>query len=368
MEWTRPLYEASKSRNDLVVAKNHSKKEGGPVEKISVLGIDLAKEVFQVHGNDSGGRCVLKKQLKRKELSEFIANLPTCLIGMEACGGANFWARKFQGFGHEVRLISPQFVKPYVKSNKNDVADAEAIAEAVVRPNMRFVSIKQVWQQDLQLLHRIRQRLVRKRVGLCNEMRSILHEYGIVLPKSSHHIRNQLPMILEDAENGLTLLIREALHDLFEELHSVVKQVNGYDKKLEQISRKNEMCQRIEKIEGVGKITSTAIVAAMGDVRSFENSRQFAAWLGLVPRQNSSGGKSKLLGISKRGDRYVRTLLVHGARSMLKTAKFKSDKRSVWAMRKVTERGFNRACVAIANKNARIIWALAAHNREYKVA
>lgn len=338
------------------------------MEKVTTLGIDLAKNVFQLHGIDEQGRVVLNKKLSRIKLKGFIANLPVCLIGMEACGSANYWARQFQRYGHTVKLMSPQFVKPYVKSNKNDDKDAQAIAEAVRRPTMNFVPIKQVAHQDIQCVHRIRERLVHNRTALSNQTRGLLSEYGIVIAEGIGKLRKELPFILEDATNELTDSSRELFFELLQELKVLDKRIEQYNKKIQRIFDQDETCQRIGEVEGVGPITATAMVATVSDPREFKNGRQLSAWLGLVPRQNSSGGKTVLLGISKRGNQYVRTLLIHGARSVLKRCSNKKDRRSLWLMQKERTRGFNRACVALANKNARVIWALMAHKTEYRKA
>lgn len=336
------------------------------MEKVTTLGIDLAKNIFQLHGVDEHGKVILSKRLSRARLKEFMVNLPVCLVGMEACGGANYWARLFQRYGHTVKLMSPQFVKPYVKSNKNDCKDAEAIAEAVRRPTMRFVPIKQVAHQDIQCTHRIRERLVHNRTALSNEMRGLLQEYGIVIAEGLSKLRKEMPLILEDASNELTDSSRELFSELLQELKEMDGQIAVYNQKIQAIFQGNEVCQRISQVEGVGPITATAIVAAVSDPRAFKNGRQLSAWLGLVPRQNSSGGKTVLLGISKRGNQYVRTLLVHGARSVLRTCGNKKDRRSLWLLQKEKTRGFNRACVALANKNARVIWALMVNKTEYR--
>lgn len=338
------------------------------MKRVSTLGIDLAKNVFQLHGVDTNGKTVLKKRLKRAELKVFMVNLPVCLVGMEACSGSHYWAREFEKMGHTVKLIAPQFVKPYVKSNKNDAADAEAIAEAVSRPNMRFVSIKQTCHQDIQCLHRIRQRLLHNRTALSNEIRGFLNEYGIVIAKSMRQLKSQLPLILEDASNELSSDAREVFAGLQEELREIERRIEIYDSKLQKIFKESEVCQRIKAIEGVGPISATAIIASVSNPQVFRNGRQFSAWLGLVPKQHSSGGKSKLLGISKRGDCYLRSLLIHGARAVVRYAEKKKDKRSLWIADKERSRGFNKTCVAVANKNARIIWSLMAHGSEYRRA
>lgn len=334
-------------------------------KNLNTLGIDLAKNIFQLHGANEQGKTILQKRLTRKKLMEFMVQLPKCLIGMEACGGAHYWARKFRELGHEVKLMPPQHVKPYVKSNKNDKADAEAICEAVQRPNMRFVAIKEIPSQDLQSLHRIRSRLVKQRTALSNEMRGLLSEYGIVLGKSINKLKQELPLILENADNELSMGMRYCFQDLLEELKGLEKKISHYENCLKQVHINDERCQRIEKIPGVGIITATAMIPAIGNGKAFKNGRHFSAHLGLVPRQHSSGGKETLLGISKRGDSYLRTLLIHGARSVIRHVGEKQDKQSEWIRKKVEKRGFNRACVALANKNARVIWKLLSTGQEY---
>lgn len=338
------------------------------MKKVSTLGIDLAKSVFQLHGNNCYGKAVLKKKLSRSQLKSFIINLEPCLIGMEACSGSHYWAREFEKMGHTVKLIAPQFVKPYVKTNKNDEADAEAIAEAVSRPNMRFVPIKQTGHQDIQSVHRIRQRLVRNKTALANEARGLLHEYGVVIPQSLTQLRKHIPLILEDTANGLTPLLRELIRDLWGELKDLEERIVSYDLRIKQIYETHEECQRIGKIEGIGPVTATAMIASVSNPHVFKNGRELAAWVGLVPRQHSSGGKSVLLGISKRGDSYLRGLLIHGSRSVLRRAASKTDSKSRWMTKIRDNRGFNKACVALANKNARIIWALLARKEEYRRA
>lgn len=335
------------------------------MENIYVVGIDLAKEIFQIHGNDKYGRCVGKKRLTRKKLSEFLVNLPKCIVAMEACGGSSYWARKSLAAGHEVKLISPQFVKPFVKSNKNDAADAEAIAEAAVRPNMRFVSMKSAEQQDLQILHRVRERIVKERTAIGNQIRGFLQEYGLITAKGIIRLKLDLPGMIADEKNELTPTTREILLELLGQLRVADERVGIYDGKIKQISRESEICRRLEKIPGVGPMTSTTVLATLGDPKVFKNGRQFSAFVGLVPRQHSSGGKSVLLGISKRGDIYLRKLLIHGARAVIRFCDTRDDPRSRWVQKLVSHCGKNKAAVALANKNARTIWALMATGHEY---
>ncbi len=264
--------------------------------------------------------------------------------------------------------MAPQFVKPYVKSNKNDAQDAEAICEAVGRPSMRFVPAKSTEQQDLQALHRIRGRLIGNRTQLSNQIRGLLAEYGIVLPQQLSRLRKALPMLLEDGENELTPMGRGLFASLFNELLQLEERIEAFDGQLAAVYRQSPQCRRIAEVEGIGPVTATALVAAICDGKSFTNGRQLAAWLGLVPRQRSSGDKQRLLGISKRGDPYLRTLLIHGARSVVYRAKGKTDARSRWIAEKQARLGTPKTCVAVANKNARIVWALLAREEPYRKA
>jgi transposase len=304
--------------------------------------------------------------LSRHKLIEFIAQLPSCIIGIEACGGANYWRRVFERLGHTVHIIAPQFVKPFVKSNKNDAADAEAICEAVQRPSMRFVPGKSIQQQDIQSIHRIRSQAVARRTAQSNQIRGLLMEYGIIIPKGISYIRQQIPSILEDAENELTFLFRELLIDLYDEMVHLDQRIKTLETKLEALCAHNEDCQRLLTIPGVGLLSATALVAAIGDITVFKSGRELAAWLGLVPRQHSTGGKPTLLGISKRGDTYLRTLLIHGGRTVVRVAAKHQDRRSEWICKLEERRGKNRAAVAVANKNARTAWVLLSKKVTYE--
>jgi transposase len=337
--------------------------------KMSVLGIDIAKLVFHVVGMDDTGHVVLRKRLVRSELLPFIAQLSLLRIGMEACGSAHYWARCLREHGHEVRLIAPQFIKAYVKSPKNDARDAEAICEAMSRPTMRFVSIKQPEQQDLQALHRVRERLVQARTALVNEIRGLLNEYGIVLPQGITKFRTLILIMskLQNEQAKLTALSTEVFWQLYDELLSLEKRLAYDDEKLVALGRAHPECQRLQTIPGIGPISATAILAAVSDATQFKNGRQFSAWFGLVPREHSTGGKPRLLGISKRGDRYLRKLFMHGARATLRWVDSKQDDRSRRLKALIARRGKNRAAVALANKNARIAWALLTHHLEYRV-
>ncbi|WP_200832184.1 IS110 family RNA-guided transposase [Cognatazoarcus halotolerans] len=334
--------------------------------KITTIGIDLAKSVFQVHGVDARGKAALKKQLRRHQVLPFFANLPPCLIGMEACASAHHWGRKLEAFGHRVKLMAPQFVKPYVKTNKNDAADAEAICEAVGRPNMRFVPIKNTEQQAVLALHRARQGFVKARTAQANQIRGLLGEYGIAIPQGIGHVAKQLPEILEDAGNDLPGVFRKLLRQLGDHLKELDCRVAELEVQIQIWHREDEASKKLARVPGIGPITASALVASIGDAKSFANARQLAAWLGLVPRQHSSGGKQVLLGISKRGDTYLRTLLIHGARSVIQAAARKVDHAESWLAKLMGRRNKNVAAVALANKNARIIWALLARDRDYE--
>jgi transposase len=332
---------------------------------ITTIGLDLAKNVFQVHGVNERGKAVLRKQLKRDQVAPFFANLPPCLIGIEACASAHHWARKLQALGHTVRLMAPQFVKPYVKSNKNDAADAEAICEAVSRPSMRFVPVKNVEQQSVLSLHRVRQGFVKARTAQANQIRGLLGEYGLVVPQGIAYIAQRVPALIEDAENELPGSFRLLIQRLLEHLKVLQQQVDEIEAQIKAWHRASEASQRLEKVPGIGPLTATALVASVGDAKNFDNGRQFAAWLGVVPRQHSSGGKPTLLGMSKRGDAYLRTMLIHGARSVIYRATQRADADS-WLVKLTTRRNKNVAAVAMANKTARTVWALLAHGREFK--
>ena len=336
--------------------------------QLAVLGIDLAKQSFQLHGVDQKGLTVIKKKLARSKFVDFVARLPACTIGIEACGGANHWVRVFEKLGHTVHMIAPQFVKPYVKSNKSDAADAEAICEAVQRPSMRFVPAKSIEQQDIQSLHRIRSQAVAKRTAQANQIRGLLMEYGVILPKGISYVRKEIPFILEDADNELTVMFRELLASLYEEMVHLDRRIETLEVKLKALCTQSEDCQRLLTIPGVGLLTATAMVAAIGDVSVFKNGRELAAWLGLVPRQHSTGGKPTLLGISKRGDTSLRTLLIHGGRTVVRVADKYQDKRNNWIKKLDERRGKNITAVAAANKNARIAWALLSNQSSFQAS
>lgn len=335
--------------------------------EISTIGIDLAKESFQIHAVDERGKTVIKKKLKRKEMMTFFANLKPCLIGIEACSSSHYWARKLDSMGHVVKLMAPQFVKPYVKTNKNDAADAEAICEAVTRPSMRFVATKNIQQQTMLSIHRVRSLLVAERTAMTNQTRGLLSEFGIVIPQGIKVLRARLPDILEDAENELSPDMRELITMLSDRIQSITEKVDELELKIKQSNKQNEHIKRLEDIPGIGPLTASAFVATIGNVDAFKNGRELAAFLGLVPRQHSTGGKQNLLGISKRGDSYLRTLLIHGARAVIRFAESKQDT-SPWLVDLIRRRNKNIAAVALANKNVRIIWAMLARDTAFNPA
>jgi transposase len=334
------------------------------MEKVTTVGIDLAKNVFSLHGVDAAGKLALKRTVRRGELVRTVANLPACLIGMEACSGSHAWARQFEAFGHTVRLIAPKFVVPYRKSGKNDGNDAEAICEAVGRPNMRFVPVKSVEQQGVLALHRVRQGFIAERTALINRLRAVLTEFGIVLPNRSQWVRRAA---LRAAES-LPLLARRAVQDLREHLSLLDERIGAYDRELEAQARASEPAQRLMQIRGIGPLTAVAIVATVGHARDFSSGRQFAAWLGLTPRQHSTGGKPRLGHITRRGDAYIRMLLVQGARSVVNTAMRHTDRLSRWILSVRARRGYHKTLIAIAAKNARIAWALLSKNQSLRAA
>ena len=333
--------------------------------EIMRIGLDLAKNVFEVYGVDEQERPALRKTLKRSQVMKFFAQLNPCIVGIESCGSAHHWARKLRSFGHEVRMMAPQFVAPYRKSDKNDHNDAEAICEAAGRPNMRFVPVKTEEQQAVLMVHRVRSLMVGERTSLVNQIRGLLSEFGIVLPQGRCHVRSQLPSILEDAENDLPEVAREVFANQYERLCELDSKIDEYDRKIEALATADEDAKRLMALEGIGPITATAIIASVGDITTFKNGRQFAAWLGLVPRQWSTGGRARHGRITKRGDVYLRTLLIHGARAVMRYLMNKDDRKSEWVKAVRERRGFNKAAVALAAKNARILWAMLAKGSEY---
>ena len=336
------------------------------MSKITRMGIDLGKNTFHLCAMDRAGHVVLEKRFTRRGLEKFLRAQSPCVVGMEACGGAHHWARTLRALGYDARLMSAQFVRAYVKSNKNDWRDAEALCEAVGRPTMRYVAVKTVEQQSLQHLHRARSLALRQRTALANQMRGMLFEYGVVLAQGVGTVLRRVPELVEDADNGLPWAMRELLVVEREELVRLDERVKRFDAQLDALAREDETCRRLQTIPGVGPKGASALVAAAGDGRAFANGREFAAWLGLTPRQRSTGGRTVLGGISKRGDRYVRALLIHGARAALRVADKREDRRSRWAVSVQGRRGANIAAVALANKNARTAWGLLTRAQSYQ--
>jgi transposase len=334
------------------------------VSNVTTVGIDLAKNVFSLHAVDGRGVVVLRKTVPRARLAAVVAQLPACVIGLEACSGAHEWARRFAQYGHTVKLMAPKFVAPYRKSGKNDGNDAEAICEAVSRPSMRFVPVKSVEQQAVLTLHRVRLGFVEERTATINRIRGLLAEFGVVLPQRVVEVRRGAAATLDQ----LPTLAQRALTDLLAHVRVLDERIGEYERELEQHARRDERAKRIQKLSGVGPISASAIVASVAEGHEFKNGRQFAAWLGLTPKQYSTGGKTRLGRITAHGDAYLRTLLIMGARSMLQTALRRTDRLARWALGVRARRGYHRACVAIAAKHARIIWAMLAKNQPLQLA
>lgn len=329
------------------------------MNEITTVGIDLAKNVFSMQGVDASGRAVLRKNVRRAELEATVAQLPLCLIGMEACSGAHEWARRFERYGHRVKLMAPKFVAPYRTGGKNDGNDAAAICEAASRAQVRAIPVKSAEQQAVLCLHRTRQGFVEERTATINRIRGLLAEFGVVLAQRSQTVRTQL----EAATEALPVLARQVLRDLRAHLRVIDERILTYDRQLEALAAKDERCARLMQLRGIGPITALAIVATVGNASDFRNGRQFAAWLGLVPRQWSTGGKTRLGRITRRGDAYLRTLLIMGARSVLNTAPRHNDRMARFALAIKDRRGYFKALVAVAAKHARIVWSMLARNQ-----
>jgi transposase len=334
--------------------------------QITRIALDLAKDQIQLHAVDRSSKPILRKSLKRRELLTFFRDLPPCDVGMEACTGAHHWGRLLQAKGHRVHLLPPQYVKAFVLGQKNDANDAAAICAAMVRDDLPRVAVKSVAQQDRQALHRVRQLRMKHRTALINQIRGLLAEYGLVVPKGPAALRKRIPELLEDAENGLSFGFRALLAELQEELKTLQQDIDTVSERIEREVRQDEDGRRLLEVPGIGPLTASALIAAVAGARQFRNGRQMAAFLGLVPRQHSSGGKSRLLGIHKRGDGYLRGLLIHGARSVLQYATDKPDDRSRWLMNLAARRHRNVAIVAQANKTARIAWAILTTEQRYR--
>lgn len=333
--------------------------------QVTRIGIDIAKQQFDIHGVDEHGQVVMRRTLKRERVLEFVAQLPPCELGMEACGGAHYWHREFSKLGHTVRLLSAHKVKPYVVGNKNNRHDAAAICEAMSRPSMRFVEPKSTAQQDIQTLHRARGLLLRERTALSNQLRGILHEYGIVMPQGVAALKRKVAEVLAGDEERATTVLRTVVAEQFECFTELSQRIAKYDRQLAQFCRQDERCRRLLAVEGIGPLSATALVAACGNGHEFQNGRHFSAYLGLVPGHSNTGNKTVMLGITKRGNRYLRTLLIHGGRAALYAARRRNDPRSRWLKRLAEKHCANLAAVALANKNARVAWALLRYGQEY---
>src|SRR6202047_3336324 len=334
--------------------------------KLHVVGIDLGKTVFHLVGLDSTGKVVIRKKCSRTQLLAFTANLQVQLIGMESCSGSHFLGRALREQGHEVRLMPAQYVKPYVQTNKSDYLDAEAIAEAVQRPRIRFVPIKTEEQLDLQALHRVRERWVMRRTAVVNQIRSLLLERGLTLPKGRSHLDEQLPRILEDAGLNLSDSFRVLLAQLKLELEQLAARIEQMDRVSQKTAKENEACQRLTEIPGVGPVTATALIAAVGNASAFEKGRKLSAWMGIVPGEYTTRGKQKLLGISKRGNKYLRRLFIQGARSVLQQRDKQAPGLSEWLAQLLARTHQNVVVVALANKMVRIAWAVLCKNESYR--
>mgnify|MGYP001089985535 CR=1 FL=1 len=332
---------------------------------ITMIGLDIAKQIFHVAGLNQAGKVVLKRKLRRKQLLEWFAQQAATKVSMEGCASAHHWARELKKLGHEVQLIAAQHVKPYVVGNKNDYNDAVAIAEASGRPRIHTVAIKTVAQQDIQALHRMRKSVVVDRVALCNQIRGLLGEYGLIVNQGISALRKAIPEILEEGENGLTGLFRELLQQKYQQLQQLDEHMTYYNDQIQQQAKASETIQRLQSLPGFGPIVASTYHAVIGDGKAFRRGREVSASLGLVPRQHSSGGKDQLLGISKRGDGYLRSLIVHGARAVIKHAHKKDDALNRWVVRLIERRGKNKATVALANKLARIAWAITTQASRY---
>ncbi len=336
--------------------------------KVTSVGLDLAKSVFTLHGVDERGNMVLRKTVRRAKLLELFAQLPACVVGMEACSGAQHWARELRKLGHDPRIMAAEFVEPYRQGGKNDTNDAAAICEAVSRPKMRFVAVKSVEQQAVLAVHRLRQGLVEERTALANRLRGLLTEYGLIVGVGLDRLRHALPAIVEDGENGIPGIAREVFADAARLLTELDVRIGDYDRRIAGLARASEPAQRLMQLEGIGAVTATAIIATVGDATAFGNGRQFAAWLGLTPLQHSTGGKQRLGAMTKHGDVYLRTLLIHGTRAVLRITPQRSDAKSRWVERLRRRRPDNVVAVALAAKHARIIWALLARGQNYRPA
>src|SRR5690242_11339616 len=337
-------------------------------QQVTTVGLDLAKNLFQVRGADAEGRPVLKRRLARGKVLEFFANLPPCLVGLEACAAAHYWARELTKLGREVRLMPPQYVRPCVKTDKHDAADAEACCEAVQRPGMRFVPVKEEGRQSLLMLHRVREQLLKQRTATINALRAHLAEFGVVAAQRRTGLRELLAVVADQEDRRVPPLARELLQILADQLHALEERTAALDRRLIGMVRDDTACARLAGVPGIGPVIATALAATVGDAKAFTSGRHLAAWLGLVPRQHSSGGKERLLGISKRGDGYLRKQLMHGARALVAVAKGRDGGLLAWVNGLLARRPHNVVVAAVANKLARIAWALLSRSETYRAA
>lgn len=336
------------------------------MQPISTIGLDIAKSVFQVHGVDAAGQVIVRRQLKRRHVLSFFQKLPPCLVGIEACASSHHWSRELQALGHTVRLMPPAYVKPYVKRQKNDATDAEAICEAVTRPNMRFVPTKTIEQQGCLMLHRARHLFIRQQTAVINSIRAYLAEFGIVAPVGRRGVEQLLEVVADKADFRLPEAARVCLAALGSQLRAMKAQILEFDRRIIAWHRSSATSKRLDAIPGVGPALATALVASIADPKAFRSGRDFSAWVGLVPKQNSSGGKDKLGNISKQGDRYLRSLFTAGALAVIRYAKIHGSDHRPWLTRLLARRPTKVAAVALANKLARMAWAMMARNERYR--
>ena len=330
------------------------------------IGLDIAKSVFHLVFMNQSGRVLRKKKLRRHQMLSYFSQLEPCIVVMEACGSCHYWCRELTKAGHEVKAIAPQYVVAYRKGNKHDYNDAEAIAEASQREGMRFVPFKSQDQQDIQLMHRIRERMIAQQTALSNQIRGLLSEYGIVYVRGVATLVKELPLTLEEADNGLSMLARRQFQGLLNDLRELREHIKEMDKELKAFSQSQPVCERLMSMTGIGPLIATALYAGIGQGQAFNSGRHLAAWLGVVPKQHTTGDNPRLLGISKRGNTYLRTQIINGARAALRHIGDKTDKVSEWCRACLARMSFNKACVALANKMVRMAWAMLHYQQDYQ--